>query len=208
MPLKRRDFLKIGVAGALSTATAATLAAAQATPDGRVRIGRVSHGLLDHQPVGTGSLYSSPTPTGVDPIAFLTTFDGGTPGLDEQGRTVREYRVFAADAQIEVAPGVYFPAWAYNGQVPGPTLRCTEGDLVRVHFANHQTHPHTIHFHGFHAANMDGVFEQVGPGQGFTYEFRGEPFGLHLYHCHTMPLKKHIAKGLYGAFIVDPAEPR
>jgi FtsP/CotA-like multicopper oxidase with cupredoxin domain len=141
-------------------------------------------------------------------MAFLTTFDGGTESVDEHGRTLREYRVFAADAEIEVAPGVFFPAWAYNGQVPGPTLRCREGDLVRVHFTNHQTHPHTMHFHGFHAANMDGVFEQVGPGQDFTYEFRSEPFGLHLYHCHTMPLKKHIAKGLYGAFIVDPPTPR
>jgi FtsP/CotA-like multicopper oxidase with cupredoxin domain len=55
---------------------------------------------------------------------------------------------------------------------------------------------------------MDGVFEQVFPGESFVYEFDAEPFGLHLYHCHTMPLKKHIAKGLYGTFIVDPKTPR
>jgi FtsP/CotA-like multicopper oxidase with cupredoxin domain len=51
---------------------------------------------------------------------------------------------------------------------------------------------------------MDGVFEVVDPGQTFVYEFDAEPFGLHLYHCHTTPLKRHIHKGLYGAFIVDP----
>jgi FtsP/CotA-like multicopper oxidase with cupredoxin domain len=51
---------------------------------------------------------------------------------------------------------------------------------------------------------MDGVFELVNKGESFTYEFTAEPFGLHLYHCHTPPLKRHIHKGLYGVFIVDP----
>jgi manganese oxidase len=101
-----------------------------------------------------------------------------------------------------------YPAWTYNGQVPGPTLRATEGDRLRVVFKNDGEHPHTIHFHGFHPANMDGVFEQVAPGQEFVYEFEAEPFGMHLYHCHTTPLRKHIEKGLYGAFIIDPEEGR
>jgi FtsP/CotA-like multicopper oxidase with cupredoxin domain len=57
---------------------------------------------------------------------------------------------------------------------------------------------------------MDGAFEsqQVGPGERFTYEFDAEPFGLHLYHCHTVPLKRHIHKGLYGVFIIDPKQAR
>jgi FtsP/CotA-like multicopper oxidase with cupredoxin domain len=63
---------------------------------------------------------------------------------------------------------------------------------------------------------MDGVpglGEEIGggliqPGQSFTYEFDAGPFGLHLYHCHASPLAAHIAKGLYGMFIVDPTEPR
>ena len=55
---------------------------------------------------------------------------------------------------------------------------------------------------------MDGVFEIVAPGDSFTYEFPARPAGMHLYHCHATPLKKHIHKGLYGAFIVDPKEPR
>jgi FtsP/CotA-like multicopper oxidase with cupredoxin domain len=53
---------------------------------------------------------------------------------------------------------------------------------------------------------MDGVFEPVPSGGKFVYEFDAEPFGVHLYHCHVMPLAKHIAKGLYGAFIVDPKQ--
>lgn len=55
---------------------------------------------------------------------------------------------------------------------------------------------------------MDGVFEIVHPGEEFVYEFSADPMGLHLYHCHTVPLKRHIHKGLYGAFIIDPKESR
>ena len=121
---------------------------------------------------------------------------------------VREYTLVGVDKEIEIAKGVSFPAWTYNGTVPGPVIRATEDDLLRVHFANGGSHPHTIHFHGIHPANMDGVFEIVHPGDRFTYEFPARPAGMHLYHCHSTPLKKHIHKGLYGAFIIDPAKPR
>jgi FtsP/CotA-like multicopper oxidase with cupredoxin domain len=125
----------------------------------------------------------------------------------EPGR-VREYEIVAADVDWEVFPGIKFAAWTYNGTVPGPIIRATEDDLLRVRFTNAGSHPHTIHFHGIHPANMDGVFEIVDVGQSFTYEFPARPHGMHLYHCHSTPLKKHIHKGLYGAFIIDPPEPR
>ena len=121
---------------------------------------------------------------------------------------IREYTLAAVDRQIEVAKGVFFSAWTYGGTVPGPVIRATEDDLLRVKFANAGSHPHTIHFHGIHPANMDGVFEVVEPGNSFTYEFPARPYGMQLYHCHSTPLKKHIAKGLYGAFIIDPPKPR
>jgi FtsP/CotA-like multicopper oxidase with cupredoxin domain len=121
---------------------------------------------------------------------------------------VQEYTLAAVDRQIEVAKGVFFSAWTYSGTVPGPVIRATEDDLLRVRFANAGSHPHTIHFHGVHPANMDGVFEVVEPGNSFTYEFPARPYGMQLYHCHSTPLKKHIAKGLYGAFIIDPPKPR
>ncbi len=146
--------------------------------------------------------------SGFDPSKFLYDFDYGHVSQLPDGRTLREWDITAVDKDIEIAPGLYFPAWTYNGQVPGPTLRCTEGDRLRIRFANVGSHPHTIHFHGFHPANMDGVFEIVKPGGQFVYEFDAEPFGLHLYHCHAVPLKRHIHKGLYGAFIVDPPEKR
>ena len=143
-----------------------------------------------------------------NPSEFLYHFDYGRASELPDGRTLREWEIAAVDKEIEVAPGVYFPAWTYNGQVPGPTLRCTEGDRIRIHFRNGGSHPHTIHFHGFHEARMDGVFEPVYPGEEYLYEFNAAPMGLHLYHCHTVPLKRHIHKGLYGTFVIDPQEPR
>jgi FtsP/CotA-like multicopper oxidase with cupredoxin domain len=122
------------------------------------------------------------------------------------GTWLREYRIFAVDREIEIAPDLFFPAWTYNGQVPGPTIRATQGDRIRIEFVNQGTHPHSMHFHGWHPPAMDGSMpaDQVAPGETFVYEFDAEPFGLHLYHCHTAPLKRHIHKGLYGAFIIDP----
>jgi FtsP/CotA-like multicopper oxidase with cupredoxin domain len=130
------------------------------------------------------------------------------PATTHRPGSVREYELVAHDRDIEVAPGITFPAWTYNGTVPGPVIRATEGDLLRVRLVNAGTHPHTIHFHGIHPANMDGVFEIVDVGQSFTYEFPARPHGMQLYHCHSTPLKKHIHKGLYGALIIDPPKPR
>ncbi len=128
----------------------------------------------------------------------------------DDGSLLREYQFFAVDREIEIAPGVFFPAWTYNGEVPGPTIRATEGDRLRVRFLNQGSHPHSIHFHGWHPPDMDGSMpdQQVNPGESFVYEFDADPAGLHLYHCHTAPLKRHIHKGLYGAFIIDPREGR
>jgi FtsP/CotA-like multicopper oxidase with cupredoxin domain len=143
-----------------------------------------------------------------DPSVFLSNFDWGSESTGANGSTVREWQVTAIEKEIEIAPGIFFPAWTYNGQVPGPTFRCREGDLLRFHFTNVSTHPHTIHFHGIHAPAMDGVEPIIQTGESFTYEFPATPFGVHPYHCHVMSLKKHIHKGLYGTLIIDPPEGR
>ena len=149
---------------------------------------------------------------GFNPTEMLRDFDWGRTRRLASGRVLREWTLVAGDKEIEVAPGVHYPAWVYNGRVPGPTLRAREGELLRVRFVNGSEHPHTIHFHGIHPSEMDGV---PGVGAGLiqsgdetTYEFTAEPFGLHLYHCHAGPLAEHIARGLYGAFIVDPKKGR
>ncbi len=147
-----------------------------------------------------------------DPHEILRDFDWGKTKRLPNGRTLREWEIVAADMEVEVAPGVKFPAWTYNNRIPGPTLRAREGDRMRVTFINGSEHPHTIHWHGIHPAGADGVpgigAGQIEPGGKTVYEFDAEPFGLHLYHCHSTPLAEHIAKGLYGAFVIDPEEGR
>jgi FtsP/CotA-like multicopper oxidase with cupredoxin domain len=143
---------------------------------------------------------------GFDPSAVLTDFDYGEVSLGPDGRVTREWVVTAIDREIEVAPGIMFPAWTYNGRVPGPSFRCVEGERLRFVFQNGGSHPHSIHFHGIHSWRMDGVpgAGVVGPGEEFVYEFDARPFGCHLYHCHALPLKRHIHKGMYGVFVIDP----
>ena len=168
-----------------------------------------AHRSRDHHTGVVGRV--DPRVNGFDQHEILRDFDWGTVRR-EGGRVVREWEIVAEDKEIEVAPGVKFNAWAYNGRVPGPTLRAREGERLRIRFTNGSKHPHTIHFHGIHTAAHDGVpgvgRGNVQPGESFTYEFDAEPFGLHLYHCHSNPLADHIAKGLYGAFIIDPRDGR
>ena len=210
--LSRREVLRLGTVGAagLTGVTALVGArtgrAAPPQPDPSLREGaenlRPSHesagavGEVDH------------AANGFDPLTLLTDFDYGQVSQLPNGQTLREYTFVAVDKEIEIAPGVFFPAWTYNGRVPGPTIRCVEGDRIRIHFTNASSMPHTIHFHGIHSAYMDGVpgvgRGNIYPGESFTYEFDAYPMGCHLYHCHTQPLARHIHKGLYGAFIVDP----
>lgn len=154
---------------------------------------------------------SAPEPTFSKPPnakEFLNRFDYGKVSRLANGQICRDYVLVGTDVEIEVADGVMYPAWTINNSVPGPTLRATEGDLLRIHFFNHTERDHTLHFHGIHAANMDGAFEIVPPGGYFVYEFIAEPFGLFVYHCHMTPLRKHISRGMYGTFIVDPKEGR
>jgi manganese oxidase len=149
---------------------------------------------------------------GFHPIDVLRNFDHGRTSRLASGRTLRQWELIAVDKEVEVAPGVKFPAWTYNGRIPGPTLRAREGERLRIRFGNGSEHPHTIHFHGIHPADMDGVPGlgpgTIPPGQSATYEFDADPFGLHLYHCHVTPLAEHITRGMYGAFIIDPRDER
>jgi FtsP/CotA-like multicopper oxidase with cupredoxin domain len=175
--------------------------------------GHAGNGSGGHAGAGHLGLVGSVDPrvNGFDPAELVRDFDHGRTRR-EGGRTVREWDLVAEDKEIEVAPGVRYAAWTYNGRVPGPTLRAREGERLRINFVNGSEHPHTIHFHGIHTAHHDGI-PGVGPGNiepggSFSYEFDAEPFGLHHYHCHSTPLADHIAKGLYGAFIVDPRDGR
>jgi FtsP/CotA-like multicopper oxidase with cupredoxin domain len=153
-----------------------------------------------------------PRVNGFDPHETLRSFDWGTTRRLASGRVLREWEIHVAEQEIEVAPGVKFQAWTYNQRIPGPTLRAREGERLRITLRNRSHHPHTMHFHGIHPAEMDGVpgvgAGEIPPGGQTVYEFDAQPFGLLLYHCHVRPLAEHIAKGLYGAFIIDPKDGR
>jgi hypothetical protein len=145
----------------------------------------------------------------VDPMKYLREFNYGRVSELPNGTTLREFTLVASDDKVkEISPGVFYNVWTFNGTIPGPTLRATEGDLIRINFINNGSKSHTIHTHGIHKADMDGVFETVGAGGRFTYEFTAEPFGVFPYHCHMQPLEEHIVHGLYGVYIVDPKTPR
>lgn len=142
----------------------------------------------------------------ISPSAVLRNFDYGTI-TKENGRTVREFRVEAQTSVIKLNAAHSFITWNLNGRVPGPTFRATEGDRIRIIFYNRAGHSHSLHFHGVHPAEMDGV-KPVRNGSVMIYEFDAEPYGVHLYHCHIAPIARHVGKGLYGMFIIDPPEPR
>jgi manganese oxidase len=220
--VSRRNFFKAGAVGAAG-AVLATKAAPKVEAcmdciveklDGKFPIGKTK--VVGNKVVPAGSVNeaagalanSASSKEEMNPMKYLTAFDYGKVTKLSDGSIQREYNIWAEDKELEVAPGIKFPAWTFNGFLPGPTLRATVGDRLLVHFENRGSKPHTIHFHGVHPANMDGVFETVPQGKTFTYEFTAEPFGVFPYHCHMMPLRKHIARGLYGTLLIDPASPR
>ena len=185
---------------------------AQAAGDGQAGVPSHANGQGTAGPTFRGGGTVDHKANGFNPSEVLRDFDLGKSRRLASGRVLREWQLVAADKDIEVAPGVTFPAWTYNGRIPGPTLRCREGERLRIRFVNGSAHPHTIHFHGLHPAAMDGIpgvgAGIIAPGKSTVYEFDAEPFGLHLYHCHVAPLAEHIARGMYGTFIVDPRKGR
>lgn len=207
--LTRRAFLQMGPLLACGTLVQAQESAPSPAVGGDpgTHSGGGAHGPLP-SPHAAALRAKAGRLKGLDPARFLTAFDTGTVSRMADGRTLREYTLRAVDAELEVAPGVFFRAWTYNGTVPGPTLRCREGDRLRVRFVNDSLAEHTIHFHGVHPAGMDGVGPVVDPGGTFVYEFDAEPAGLHPYHCHAAPVPLHMNRGLFGCMIVDPAVPR
>ena len=163
-------------------------------------------GAGDHTVVGGDVLDAvyghSGVPVGLssqalDALTFPPPPDGRPAG------TVREIEVVVEERLIEIAQDVQFQAWTYNGTVPAPILRATEGDILRIHFENHTGHSHNLHFHGAHRPEEDG-WEPIPAGGETTYEIEAGPAGVHPYHCHTAPLAEHISRGLYGTMIVDP----
>ena len=100
------------------------------------------------------------------------------PALPYEPGRLREYTLTATDVELEVAPGVFFPAWVYNGTAPGPVIRATEGDRLRVNFVNGGSHPHTIHFHGIHPTKHGRRLRDRRAGRSVHVRVRGKAGGL------------------------------
>jgi manganese oxidase len=98
----------------------------------------------------------NPQDSVVDPEKYLREFNYGRVSTLPNGKTLREFTLVASDQLVkEVSPGVSYNVWTFNGTVPGPTIRATEGDIVRINFFNNGSMPHSFHTHGIHPAEMD-----------------------------------------------------
>ncbi len=160
--------------------------------------------------------------TGKSPssLEYLTYFNCGRVKVDllPEGKqqVTREFTLVAKENQsIPIAyNGLKFEnAWTFNGTIPGPTMRATQGDLVKITVVNSMgnNHSHSLHLHSIHSGDIDGIDGEAGaiaPGHNFTYTFVAQPYGVYPYHCHVTPIEQHINKGLYGVFMIDPPVPR
>ena len=111
------------------------------------------------------------------------------------------------DMVVEIAPGVKYNTWAFDGHgAPGPILHVRQGQTVQMTLTNGGTIPHSIDFHAARIA-PNHAFTDVAPGKSFTFRFQASDPGVFMYHCGTKPVLAHIANGMYGALVVDPATP-
>jgi hypothetical protein len=153
-----------------------------------------------------------------NPVEYLTYFNCGHVTKLQNGTTLREFSLVVSENNVlpitdNKTDPVLYNAWTFNNTIPGPTMRMTQGDLVKITVYNSKSslHPHSLHMHSIHSGMMDGVTGMAGtipPGGHYTYTFTATPYGVYPYHCHVAPVQSHINHGLYGAMIIDPKVPR
>lgn len=140
-----------------------------------------------------------------------TQTEGGQPLEFREENGVKVFELTAKAVQWSILDGVMVTAYTYNGTVPGPMIRVTEDDQVKIIVKNELPDPTTIHWHGVEVPNaMDGVpgvtQDPIQPGETFTYEFTAKPAGTFMYHSHFEG-DVQVSAGLYAPFIIDPKEP-
>ncbi len=124
--------------------------------------------------------------------------------LPASAETHHDYTFRVGDTEIEVAPGVTQALWPFNGTAPGPTLRGKVGDTFTITLVNEASIGHSLDFHAG-ALAPDGPMRTIDPGETLEYSFTATRSGVWLYHCSTMPMSLHIANGMFGAVVIDPA---
>jgi nitrite reductase (NO-forming) len=109
------------------------------------------------------------------------------------------------DRTVEIAPGIHYRAWTFNGTVPGPVIHARVGDTIDVTLTNRAAMGHSIDFHAA-LAPPNVAYQTVQPGKTLHFSWVAQYPGAFLYHCGTPPVLAHISNGMYGAIIIDPAE--
>ena len=132
-----------------------------------------------------------------------TPYDATLPPLTS-GDVVKVHMVMKQKT-VEIAPGVRYDVWAFDGKhnAPGPIVHVREGQTVEFTLTNGHTIAHSMDFHAARIA-PNVAFKDVQPGQSFTFRFKADDPGVFMYHCGTKPVLAHIANGMYGAIIVRP----
>lgn len=122
--------------------------------------------------------------------------------------TTVEIRMTAKEVIGEMAPGVLFNYWTFDGTVPGPFLRVREGDTVNLTFANDKTslHRHSIDLHAVTGPGGGAAVTDVAPGEEKLLKFKALNPGLYVYHCAHPNAATHMAHGMYGLILVEPKE--
>lgn len=108
----------------------------------------------------------------------------------------------------QLADGVTYTFWTFNGTVPGPFIRLREGQVVEMHIRNeaNSTMVHSIDSHAILGTGGGSAFSQTAPGNESIFQFTAMRAGLFMYHCATAPIPAHIANGMYGLILVEPKD--
>jgi nitrite reductase (NO-forming) len=138
-----------------------------------------------------------------EPIA--TARDAHLPPLIGTGNSV-DVHLVVTDKSVAIANGVDYQAWTYNGTVPGPVIHVRQGQTVNVTLTNHGTMKHSIDFHAAET-EPDLNYIDIDPNKSLKFSFVANVPGAFVYHCETQPILLHVANGMYGVLIVDPATP-
>ena len=110
------------------------------------------------------------------------------------------------EKEMEMADGVTYNYWTFDGTVPGSFIRTRVGDEIEFHFKNHPDSklPHNIDLHAVSGQGGGAESSYVAPGHQATFNFKTMNPGLYVYHCATAPVGMHIANGMYGLILVEP----
>lgn len=118
------------------------------------------------------------------------------------GDTVKVHLVLL-DKTIEIAPGIHYKTWTFNGTVPGPVIHARVGQTIDVTLTNKSMMGHSIDFHSA-LAPPDIAYQTIAPNMSIHFSWVAKDPGAFLYHCGTPPVLMHISNGMYGAVVVDP----